>query len=95
MQMVEWITSSGLTNYEDAVTFMDARVAAICAGEDAEAIWLVEHPPLYTAGTSSNPNDLTDPERFPVYVSQRGGQYTYHGPGSTRGLCDAGCWKAW
>ncbi|SLN27411.1 Octanoyltransferase [Roseovarius albus] len=79
--MVEWITSTGLTGYDDAVAFMEARVAAISAGEASEAIWLVEHPPLYTAGTSANSDDLTDPERFPVYDSKRGGQYTYHGPG--------------
>ncbi len=79
--MVEWITSSGLTDYDEAVAFMEARVAAISAGEAAEAIWLVEHPPLYTAGTSADPIDLTDPDRFPVYESKRGGQYTYHGPG--------------
>lgn len=79
--MVEWITSTGLTDYEDAVAFMEARVAAISAGEASEAIWLVEHPPLYTAGTSANVDDLTDPDRFPVYESKRGGQYTYHGPG--------------
>ena len=60
---------------------MEARVAAIAAGEAAECIWLLEHPPLYTAGTSAKPQDLTDPGRFPVYEARRGGQYTYHGPG--------------
>lgn len=79
--MVEWITSTGLTPYEDAVAFMEARAAAIRAGDAGEAIWLVEHPALYTAGTSAKPDDLTDPDRFPVHVSKRGGQYTYHGPG--------------
>ncbi len=79
--MVEWITSDGLTDYEDAVTFMEARAAAIRAGQAPEAIWLVEHPALYTAGTSAKPQDLTDPDRFPVHTSKRGGQYTYHGPG--------------
>lgn len=79
--MVEWITSTGLTDYDSAVAFMEARVAAIHAGESDEAIWLVEHPPLYTAGTSAKADDLTDPDRFPVYKAQRGGQYTYHGPG--------------
>ncbi|MBT8408633.1 MAG: lipoyl(octanoyl) transferase LipB, partial [Alphaproteobacteria bacterium] len=79
--MVEWITSTGLTDYEDAVAFMEARAAAIRAGDAPEAIWLVEHPALYTAGTSAKPQDLTDPDRFPVHVSKRGGQYTYHGPG--------------
>ena len=77
----EWITSTGLTAYDDAVAQMEARAAAIRAGSAPEAIWLVEHPPLYTAGTSADPRDLTDPDRFPVHQSKRGGQYTYHGPG--------------
>ena len=79
--MVDWLTSNGLTPYEDAVAQMEARAAAIAQGTANEAIWLVEHPPLYTAGTSANPADLTDPGRFPVYDTRRGGQYTYHGPG--------------
>lgn len=79
--MVEWITSDGLTDYDEAVAFMEARADAIARGEADEAIWLVEHPPLYTAGTSAKPADLTDPNRFPVYEAKRGGQYTYHGPG--------------
>jgi lipoyl(octanoyl) transferase len=79
--MVEWITSDGLTDYDAAVGFMEARAEAIALGQVDEAIWLVEHPPLYTAGTSAKVEDLTDPERFPVYTSKRGGQYTYHGPG--------------
>ncbi|TCS62422.1 lipoyl(octanoyl) transferase [Primorskyibacter sedentarius] len=79
--MVEWITTDGLTDYEEAVAFMEARVAQIAAGTADECIWLLEHPPLYTAGTSAKPADLTDPDRFPVYTSKRGGQYTYHGPG--------------
>lgn len=79
--MVEWITSEGYTDYGAAVDFMEARAAAIAAGEAEECIWLVEHPPLYTAGTSAKAEDLTDPDRFPVYPSKRGGQYTYHGPG--------------
>ena len=79
--MVEWITSDALVPYEDAVAFMDKRVAAIAAGEAEECIWLLEHPALYTAGTSAKREDLTDPDRFPVYDSKRGGQYTYHGPG--------------
>ncbi|WP_368187151.1 lipoyl(octanoyl) transferase LipB [Aestuariibius sp. HNIBRBA575] len=79
--MVEWITSQGLTDYDTAVDFMEDRANAIARGDASEAIWLVEHPPLYTAGTSANPRDLTDPDRFPVYDSKRGGQYTYHGPG--------------
>lgn len=79
--MVEWITSGGLTPYLGAVDVMEDRVAQIVAGTASEAIWLVEHPPLYTAGTSAKADDLTDPDRFPVYTSKRGGQYTYHGPG--------------
>lgn len=79
--MVEWITADGLVSYEDAVAFMEERVARISAGEADECIWLLEHPPLYTAGTSAKRQDLTDPDRFPVYESKRGGQYTYHGPG--------------
>ena len=79
--MVEWITSTGLTDYETAVTWMENRVAAIHAGAADEAIWLVEHPPLYTAGTSAQARDLLDPHRFPVFETRRGGQYTYHGPG--------------
>lgn len=79
--MVEWIASEGLTDYAQAVSFMEERAADIAAGTAEECIWLVEHPPLYTAGTSANTEDLTDPDRFPVFESKRGGQYTYHGPG--------------
>lgn len=79
--MVEWITSPGLVPYEDALTFMENRVTAIAEGRQGECVWLLEHPPLYTAGTSARPEDLTDPDRFPVYEARRGGQYTYHGPG--------------
>lgn len=79
--MTEWITADGLTGYRQAVTFMEARATAIAAGESGECIWLVEHPPLYTAGTSAKPGDLTDPNRFEVHATKRGGQYTYHGPG--------------
>ncbi|NUH64776.1 lipoyl(octanoyl) transferase LipB [Sulfitobacter sp. S0837] len=79
--MVEWIISDGLTDYRAAEAWMESRAAAIAAGEADECIWLVEHPPLYTAGTSAKPADLTDPGRFPVYPTRRGGQYTYHGPG--------------
>ncbi|MCY4337000.1 MAG: lipoyl(octanoyl) transferase LipB [Litoreibacter sp.] len=79
--MPEWITSTGLVDYQDAVRQMEARVAEIAAGRASEAIWLLEHPPLYTAGTSADPADLTDPDRFPVHQTRRGGQYTYHGPG--------------
>jgi len=79
--MVEWITSDGLVPYPDAVAWMEARAAAIHAGTADEAIWLLEHPPLYTAGTSAQATDLKQPDRFPVYETKRGGQYTYHGPG--------------
>ncbi|MFT5786700.1 MAG: lipoyl(octanoyl) transferase [Ascidiaceihabitans sp.] len=79
--MVEWITSTGLTDFREAEAWMEARVADIHAGEADECIWLVEHPALYTAGTSAKVADLTDPDRFPVYDTKRGGQYTYHGPG--------------
>ncbi|PRY25002.1 lipoyl(octanoyl) transferase [Aliiruegeria haliotis] len=79
--MVEWIVSPEQVPYEVAVAEMERRVAAIHAGKEDEAIWLLEHPPLYTAGTSARIEDLKDPERFPVFESKRGGQYTYHGPG--------------
>lgn len=79
--MVEWIVAPGLTAYPDAVAFMEARAAAIADGRADELIWLVEHPPLYTAGTSAKPGDLTDPGRFDVFETKRGGQFTYHGPG--------------
>ncbi len=79
--MVEWITSEGLVPYPEALAFMEARAEAIARGEAPEAVWLLEHPPLYTAGTSANPSDLRDPHRFPVHEARRGGQYTYHGPG--------------
>ncbi|MFL4471862.1 lipoyl(octanoyl) transferase LipB [Tateyamaria armeniaca] len=79
--MVEWITSAGLTDYRSAEAWMEARATAIAAGDAEECIWLLEHPPLYTAGTSAKPADLTDPDRFDVFETRRGGQYTYHGPG--------------
>ncbi|PIE11185.1 MAG: lipoate-protein ligase B [Rhodobacterales bacterium] len=79
--MVEWIISDGLTSYEDALRVMEERVVAIREGRADEALWLLEHPPLYTAGTSAKSEDLRDPDRFPVYEARRGGQYTYHGPG--------------
>ena len=78
---VQWRASSGLTSYPDALEQMEARAAQIAAGEAPEQIWLLEHPPLYTAGTSANESDLVAPDRFPVYPAGRGGQYTYHGPG--------------
>jgi lipoyl(octanoyl) transferase len=77
----EWAVSPGLVGYEAAVAAMEARAAAIAAGEAGELIWLLEHPPLYTAGVSAKPQDLLDSERFPVFPTARGGQYTYHGPG--------------
>ncbi len=77
----EWITSDTLVPYDRALAEMEARADAIRTGEAAEAIWLLEHPPLYTAGTSAQAQDLRDPDRFPVYEARRGGQYTYHGPG--------------
>ncbi len=79
--MPEWLTSPGLVPYDEALAFMEARVEAIHRGAAPELIWLLEHPPLYTSGTSSKPQDLTEPDRFPVYAAGRGGQYTYHGPG--------------
>jgi lipoyl(octanoyl) transferase len=76
----EWVVSDGMTPYPEALAAMEARVAAIRAGEAAERVWLVEHPPTYTAGTSATPEGLVDP-RFPVFRAGRGGQWTYHGPG--------------
>lgn len=78
--MVEWLKSN-LIEYPDAVAFMEARVRSICQGEQEECIWLLEHPALYTAGTSANAMDLIDSGRFPVFETGRGGQFTYHGPG--------------
>ncbi|SIQ73212.1 lipoyl(octanoyl) transferase LipB [Bosea sp. TND4EK4] len=78
---VEWVVSDGLTGYDAAVAEMEARAALIADGQARERIWLVEHPPLYTAGTSAKDEDLIAPERFPVHRSGRGGQFTYHGPG--------------
>lgn len=80
----EWIISPGLTDYDTALVDMDARAAAIHAGEAGERIWLIEHPPLYTAGTSADPAELLKPQ-FPVYDAGRGGRYTYHGPGQRVG----------
>ena len=78
---VEWAVSTGYVDYEPAVAAMEARVAAIAAGEAEEVVWLLEHPPLYTAGVSANDDDLLAPDRFPVHRTGRGGQFTYHGPG--------------
>jgi lipoyl(octanoyl) transferase len=78
---VGWRIEPGLTAYERAVAEMETRAAAIRDGTAGELVWLVEHPPLYTAGTSAKPRDLLQPERFPVFQAGRGGEYTYHGPG--------------
>ena len=77
---VEWKLSPGLVAYADAVQAMEQRVAAIRDGSAAQQVWLLEHPPLYTAGTSARESDLLDPNRLPVFPTGRGGQYTYHGP---------------
>jgi lipoyl(octanoyl) transferase len=81
MQPVEWAVSDKLVEYEVAVEAMEARAAAIADGRAPELVWLLEHPPVYTAGTSARPEDLVDKDRFPVIRTGRGGQYTYHGPG--------------
>jgi len=79
--MVEWQVSKGLTTYPDALAHMESRVEAILAGNAPEQIWLVEHPPMFTAGTSARKEDLKAPDMFDVFESRRGGEYTYHGPG--------------
>jgi lipoyl(octanoyl) transferase len=78
---VEWVVAPGYVPYATAVAEMEARVAAIAAGDASERVWLLEHPPLYTAGVSARDEDLIDAERFPVHRTGRGGQFTYHGPG--------------
>jgi lipoyl(octanoyl) transferase len=78
---VGWAVSAGYVPYPAAVAAMEARAAAIADGTAGELVWLLEHPPLYTAGVSSKPSDLIAPDRFPVFESGRGGQFTYHGPG--------------
>ena len=78
---VTWEHTDGLISYPDAMARMDAHVEAIARGSEPERIWLLEHPPLYTAGTSAHDEDLVERERFPVFTTGRGGQYTYHGPG--------------
>jgi lipoyl(octanoyl) transferase len=77
---VQWAVAAGLVGYARAVAEMEAHAEALAKGEAPERVWLLEHPPLYTAGTSAKPQDLVDP-RFPVHATGRGGQYTYHGPG--------------
>ena len=81
MDRIEWLSSRQPVPYEDAVARMEERVAAIREGRAPEAVWLLEHPALYTAGTSADPADLLDPDYLPVHRSGRGGQFTYHGPG--------------
>lgn len=78
---IEWKVSSSPVDYDQALTFMEQRVAQISQGEAKECIWLLEHPSLYTAGTSARREDLLTPDRFQVYKTGRGGEYTYHGPG--------------
>lgn len=80
-RLIEWKVSPGLIPYDEAGRTMETRVAAIRDGTALEQVWLLEHPPLYTAGTSANDAELLDPNRFPVFRTGRGGQYTYHGPG--------------
>jgi len=82
---IAWHTEPGLTPYPQALDVMGARVAAIREGQAGEMVWLVEHPPLYTAGSSARPEELQQPDRFPTYAAGRGGQWTYHGPGQRVG----------
>lgn len=82
---IEWRVSEGLVPYGDALAEMEARAAAVRAGEAPELVWLLEHPPLFTAGTSADPAELTNPMGFPVFEAGRGGRYTYHGPGQRVG----------
>ena len=82
---IEWQVSQGLTDYADALAAMETRAVAIRAGEAGELIWLLEHPPLFTAGTSAAANELINPQHFPVHEAGRGGRYTYHGPGQRVG----------
>ncbi len=77
----EWQITAGLTGYDAALELMERRVGTVASGLESELVWLVEHPPLYSAGTSAKPEDLLNPRRFPVYQTGRGGQFTYHGPG--------------
>jgi lipoyl(octanoyl) transferase len=85
MNHVEWKISEGLVPYGEALAFMTGRAEAIRAGTAPECVWLLEHPPLFTAGTSADPAELTNPERLPVFEAGRGGRYTYHGPGQRVG----------
>ncbi len=81
----EWRISDSPVPYPDAIRWMEQRVAAIRQGEATDCVWLLEHPPLYTAGTSADSADLLQPDRFPVFQAGRGGEYTYHGPGQRVG----------
>jgi lipoyl(octanoyl) transferase len=82
---VEWRVGDGLVPYEEALAFMEERASAIRAGNASECVWLLEHPPLFTAGTSADPAELTNPLGLPVFDAGRGGRYTYHGPGQRVG----------
>jgi lipoyl(octanoyl) transferase len=84
-QEIEWRVTPGLTPYPDALAEMERRVEAIQRSEAPELVWLLEHPPLFTAGTSADPTELFNPQGFPVYEAGRGGRYTYHGPGQRVG----------
>ncbi len=84
-EQVEWRVSEALVPYPQALAFMEERAAAIRAGAAGECVWLLEHPPLFTAGTSANPGELFNPLGFPVFEAGRGGRYTYHGPGQRVG----------
>jgi lipoyl(octanoyl) transferase len=82
---IEWRVTPGLSPYPPVLAEMEERAAAIRAGEASELVWLLEHPPLFTAGTSADPAELFNPQGFPVYAAGRGGRYTYHGPGQRVG----------
>jgi lipoyl(octanoyl) transferase len=82
---IEWRVTPGLSPYPETLAGMEARAAAIRAGEASELVWLLEHPPLYTSGTSADPAELFNPQGFPVFAAGRGGRYTYHGPGQRVG----------
>jgi len=82
---IEWRVSDGPVPYEEALRFMEGRAATVRQGSASECVWLLEHPPLFTAGTSADPAELFNPQHFPVYEAGRGGRYTYHGPGQRVG----------
>ena len=84
-EAVDWRISDSPVDYAEAVSFMESRVEGIHSGQAPEMVWLLEHPPLYTAGTSAADDELLEPDRFPVYRTGRGGRYTYHGPGQRVG----------